>query len=173
MTLEELHELYRRTHAGNPKRYQGHSTKLYAASIKALIEATGARTLLDYGSGKGCQYLTGRRVHERWGGILPWCYDPGVIGLAERPPQRFDGVISCDVMEHIPEELLPTVLADVFGYAERFVLLGISTVPSHKDLADGSQSHKTVRPPEWWMETIARHATAVRWEACFTMGKKK
>lgn len=169
MTLDELHELYRRTHAGNPKRFLGFTTKLYVEPIKRLIEETGATSLLDYGSGKGAQYLGGRRVHERWGGLLPWCYDPGVIGLSEKPQRRFDGVICCDVLEHVPEDLLPQVVAEIFGYADKFVMLGIATVPSHKTLADGTGAHVTVKPPAWWMNMIKRHADPdVVWEAWFT-----
>jgi len=174
LTLEELHQLYRRTHEQNPKRFLGYTTKLYVEPIKRLIEETEATSLLDYGSGKGAQYLGGRRVHERWGGLLPWCYDPGVIGLNERPQRKFDGMICCDVMEHIPEELLAEVIADVFSFAERFVLLGIATVPSHKVTADGRGSHLTVRPPDWWMSVIDRMLPPrcalppFRWEAWFT-----
>jgi hypothetical protein len=40
--------------------------------------------LLDYGSGKGYQYLA-RRYHERWGGLLPHCYDIGVQQLSPSP----------------------------------------------------------------------------------------
>ena len=160
-TREEWAELYRRTHDGNSKRFLGYTTKLYVEPIRRLIEATGAASLLDYGCGKGYQYLGPRRIHERWGGLLPHCYDPGVVGLNEAPQRRFDGVICCDVMEHIPEHLLPEVLPDIFGYAEKFVLLGIATVTSHKLLADGTNSHCTVRPAEWWMETIRRHAPTI------------
>jgi hypothetical protein len=170
-TLEEMYALYQRTHEGNPKRFLGYTTKLYAQPVRRLIEATGTKTLLDYGCGKGYQYLGPRRVHEKWGGLLPHCYDPGVVGLKDKPEGRFDGVISCDVMEHVPEALLPAVLAEIFGYAEKFVLLGIATVTSHKNLADGSNSHCTVRPSEWWMDRISRHAPAGRplaWEAWFT-----
>ena len=165
-TFEQLHHLYRQSHR-NPKRFLGYTTKMYVEPIKSLIEATGAKTLLDYGSEKGYQYLR-RRVHEQWGGILPHCYDPGVVGLAEKPEGTFDGVICCDVMEHIPEALVDTTVAELFSYAKKFVLLGISVVSSHKSLADGTNAHCTVREPAWWMERIARCETGVRWEAWFT-----
>jgi hypothetical protein len=172
-TLAELVDLYRRTHAGNPKRFLGYTTKMYVEPIGRLISETGATSLLDYGSGKGCQYLNGRRMHERWGGLLPWCYDPGVIGLNEKPQRKFDGVICCDVMEHIPEHLVPEVLADIFGFAEKFVMLGISTVWSHKSLADGRGAHATIQPPQWWLAEIEKCATRhVRWEAWFTNQEK-
>ena len=172
MTLAQLHELYRRTHGQNQKRFLGYTTKLYVEPIKILIEASGAKTLLDYGCGKGYQYLGPRRVHEHWGGILPYCYDPGVMGLDEKPQRSFDGVICCDVMEHIPEELLAETLSEIFSYARKFVLFGIAPVPSHKLLADGSNSHMTVRPSAWWMKILTRHAMSVRWEAWFTDEQK-
>lgn len=171
-TLEELYALYQRTHAVNPKRFLGGTTKLYVDPIKRLIEETGARTLLDYGSGKGCQYIGERRIHERWGGILPRCYDPGVPGLDDKPGARFDGVICCDVMEHQPEHLVADVLLEIFGYAERFVFLGICTIKSHKTLTDGTPAHLTVKDSGWWTNKIAEIASEVCWEAWFTDGKK-
>ena len=172
-TIADLHDLYRRTHTENPKRFLGHTTKLYVEPIARLIAETRAESLLDYGSGKGTQYLGDRRVHEKWGGLLPWCYDPGVIGLAERPARTFHGVICLDVLEHVPEHLLGAVIADVFSFAERFILFGIATVPSHKSLADGRLAHVTVRPLEWWTSMIANvhgqmSLVPTLWEAWFT-----
>lgn len=169
MNLDELHDLYKRTHAGNPKRFLGYTTKLYVPHIKRLIELTGSEHLLDYGCGKGYQYLGERRVHERWGGILPHCWDPGVLGLSQRPERTFHGVICCDVLEHVPEELLGQVTADIFSFAERFVLMGIATVPSHKDTIDGVNSHLTVRDPAWWNKFFMAQPWAfrIRWEAWY------
>lgn len=173
VTLADWHELYRRTHEGNAKRFLGYTTKMYAEPIRKLVDETGATSLLDYGCGKGYQYLGERRVHERWGGLLPYCYDPGVVGLNEKPQRRFDGVFSCDVMEHIPVHLLPEVLTEIFGYADKFVLLGISTVWSHKNLADGRGAHVTIHEPAWWMETVQRYARKeIRFQAWFTTEDK-
>ena len=38
------------------KTYPGDSMPRHAGEIKAMIDAHAARTILDYGSGKGCQY---------------------------------------------------------------------------------------------------------------------
>lgn len=115
---------------------------------------------MDYGSGQGYQYLASR-VHEAWGGLLPYCYDIGVRQLSERPEGQFDGIICSDVLEHIDGPDLEGVLADIFGFAaerpnpeESFVYFHISTVPSKRLLPDGRNSHLSVHPPSWWQEWL-------------------
>lgn len=143
----EIHE--------NPKLFPGYSISPYALSIANLVTLYRPMNLLDYGCGKGYQYLA-RRVHEKWGGLLPHCYDIGVRQLSERPVGVFDGIICTDVLEHIEETDLPGVLADIFSFAhiERpggvFVFFVVSCRPSRKRLPDGRDVHVTIRPPEWW-----------------------
>lgn len=129
-----------------------------------LVARTAPRSLLDYGCGKGRQYSE-RQIHERWGGLLPHCYDVGVPELAARPEGKFDGVICSDVMEHIAPEDVDAVLADIFGFVSRrrapaqsFVYFRISCVPSKgKRLADGRDVHLTIAAPEWWEAKLAPH----------------
>lgn len=137
----------------NPKRFPGNSTKRYVSEINLMIETHEAKTLLDYGSGKGMQYLNSR-VHEQWGGILPTCYDPGFAPLSKRPEGTFDGVICTDVMEHIEERDVVKVLEDIFDYANKFVFLGIACFPASKTLPDGRNCHVTIRSPGWWDNII-------------------
>ncbi len=146
-------ELCRAMHR-NPKYWRGSSVGAYAEDIAALVFRTRAATLLDYGAGKGWQYSRAW-LHRRWGGVRPWCYDPGVPGFDVKPLGTFGGVICTDVLEHLPENLVTVVLAEIFGYAERFVLLGIATREATKVLPDGRNAHLTVRPETWWRERIA------------------
>lgn len=142
----------------SPKIFSGYSVILYAETIAGLVNQFGAARLLDYGSGKGYQYLL-RRVHERWGGILPVCYDVGVWQLSERPQGLFDGIICTDVMEHIAEPDVDKVLGDVLSFAgeNAFALFGIACRPATKFLPDGRNAHLTVQPPKWWEEKLAAH----------------
>lgn len=162
-----LLDQYKQMHK-NPKRFPGNSTKRYVAPIADLIVEYDAKTLLDYGSGKGMQYLSSR-IHEQWwGGILPTCYDPGYAPLARRPEGTFEGVICTDVMEHIEECDIHKVLKDIFGYADKFVFLGIATFPASKTLPDGRNCHVTIRPPEWWdrvIKKVANKPYIVRYES--------
>lgn len=102
---------YRQMHE-NYKRFRGHLHTRYLPTIADLVARHGADTLLDYGSGKGMQYVE-HRQHESWGGILPLCYDPGYLPYSARPAQRFCGVICTGVAEHIPREDVGAFLDDV------------------------------------------------------------
>jgi hypothetical protein len=154
--MESLAKQYQQMHA-NPKRFHGHSIKRHLTEIAELVRVTEAETLLDYGCGRGHQYLV-RRYHMLWGGILPHCYDPGVMGMSTLPDGPFDGVICNDVMEHVPEEEVAATLDAVFSLATRFVFLGVSTSPSHKTLPDGRDCHVTIRERAWWQQRVREAA---------------
>jgi len=146
--LESNLNMYREIHV-NPKRFLGYSLKRNLEEIKQIVEKHKPKSLLDYGCGKGYQYLN-RRYHEYWGGLLPHCYDPGVVGLNAKPEGSFDGVLCTDVLEHVPEECIVEVLIDIFKYANKFVYLCICTRLARKTLPDGRNCHLTVKDEGWW-----------------------
>jgi FkbM family methyltransferase len=172
----ELVALYARMHVEGETRlgippeqtFPGQSLFAHIARIKRLIEATGSRTILDYGAGKGLQYrphkivVDGEHVAdgiaEYWDVDEVRCYDPGYAPHGSRPEGRFDGVICTDVLEHCPEEDLPWILEEIFGYADKFVYLNVACYPARKTLPNGENAHVTVRPPQWWRERAAAAA---------------
>lgn len=148
------------------KRFPGYSLTPYVEAIGELIKGHALELdsrILDFGSGKGFQYLA-RRLHERWDPpILPHCYDIGVRQLAERPEGEFDGVICTDVLEHIEEQDVNDTLNTLVNLVRRgllgdggFLFLGISCRPSRKRLSDGRDVHVTIRPPSWWVAQVQR-----------------
>lgn len=158
---ENYAKLYTELHR-NEKAFAGYSIKNYVDDIAGLVEWTSAKRILDYGSGKGYQYLK-RRLHEAWG-ILPHCYDVGVRQLQERPEGKFDGIICTDVMEHIAESDIDWVLNDIFSFVEprvssdKFAFFAIACRPAAKKmLPDGRNVHLTVKPPSWWQEKLDKH----------------
>lgn len=150
---ERTIELYKMMHRG-PKMFRGNSMKGHIEAVGGLIEKYQAQTLLDYGSGKGAQY-DDLKLHDRWGGLKPTCYDPGYEPLATKPKGKFDGVLCTDVAEHIPLDGVDDFLRDVVSYATKFAFFCIYPNPSRKYLPDGRNCHLTVRPPEWWLDRIA------------------
>lgn len=150
---------YGELHA-NPKRFHGYSILDHVPDIAELVKSTSSKTLLDYGCGKGYQYLV-TRVHEQWGGALPYCYDIGIPQMHDgKKAGPFDGVICTDMLEHIEEADVPTVLADIFSLSRKFVFLTVSCSPArHKTLPDGRNVHLTVKPPAWWDQVIGKFAT--------------
>jgi hypothetical protein len=152
--MADLTEEYARMH-GKDKRFPGYSICDYRKPITDLVLARRPFRLLDYGCGKGMQYLA-RRLHDSWGGMLPYCYDPGVRQLAELPEGTFGGVLCADVLEHNEREDIDDTLDRLFGYVEPdgFLFLVISCRPTRKRLGDGRDVHVTIEPPSWWKGKI-------------------
>jgi SAM-dependent methyltransferase len=153
---------YGRMHESD-KRFPGYSLGAYVDAIAMLVANCAPVRMLDYGSGKGMQYLA-RRYHDKWGGLLPHCYDIGVKQLAAKPEGQFGGVICTDVMEHIEEADVPGILEELLGYVAPggFLFLGISCRPTRKKLSDGRDVHVTIAPPAWWIGRINDAASAVK-----------
>lgn len=164
--------------------FSGGSLKRQMPLIRALIRATGARSILDYGAGKGGAYKTRdfklkgetvSSVQDYWGVERVVCYDPGYGPYASLPEGRFDGVVCVDVLEHLPEQDLPWVLEEQFRYAQKFVFGNIASYPAEKTLPNGENAHCTIQPLEWWRDTIiaARAAAGSTADYLFTVETKK
>ncbi len=183
--FKALQALYRQMHAegarhhGLPpeKTFPGKSLYAHVKPIRQLILATGARSILDYGAGKGLQYKPQKvkvdgtyvadGIAEYWDVDEVRCYDPGHAPFAQLPKGSFDGVICTDVLEHCAEEDLPWIVAELFGYARRFVYANVACFAARKMLPNGDNAHVTVRPPQWWrdlFETCAAAHPALTWE---------
>ncbi|MFN2327729.1 MAG: hypothetical protein ABR612_02350 [Chromatocurvus sp.] len=142
----------------------------HAADIKAMIEHTGARSILDYGAGKGLAYqqadvsitpqLKIDSIQSYWGVDDIRCYDPGYEPFSTLPDQQYDGVISTDVLEHITEPDVPWIIEEMFSYARKFVFANVACFPAVKNLPNGQNAHCTLHPPEWWAGLV--HGIAMR-----------
>jgi hypothetical protein len=181
----ELQALYRQMHQNGEvflggtaeETFPGFSLDAQVSRIKGLIDRTKTDTILDYGCGKGLQYEP-RPIKsdtgESWTSIIDYwdigelvCYDPCYERYNKLPEGKFDGVICIDVLEHCPEQDLPWILGELFGYASRFVFANVACFPALKRLPNGENAHCTIRPREWWHELVrdisARHP-GVAWE---------
>ncbi len=172
----ELTRLYARLHAVGEERlglsaentYPGVSLLPHLKRIKDMIDSTGAKTLLDYGCGKGYQYDPQPIVIPgagTWDGVLEYwdvdeicCYDPCYERYSKLPQGQFDGVISTDVLEHCPEQDVLWIVAEIFGYATRFVFANVACYPALTTLPNGENAHCTVRPIKWWEAVFAAAA---------------
>ncbi len=173
--FRQLGELYRQVHEqGLPDGVEaapvfcGGSLLQHVGIVGELARHTNASSVLDYGSGKGMLYQekdlalpegeTIPSVQEFWGVDEIRLYDPGVEEFAERPSGEFEGVVSTDVLEHIPEEDIDWVLAECFGFAQKFLYMNIASYPAVKTLPNGWNAHVTIQPPEWWRARIEKAA---------------
>lgn len=157
--------------------FPGLSLPAQASRIKRLIAATESLNILDYGSGKGKQYdlspvkdgegNTFETMMDYWDVDSVRCYDPCYPPFSNLPSEKFDGVISTDVLEHCPEEDIPWIIDEIFNFAERFVFANIACYPAKKRLPNGENAHSTIKSPEWWAEILQKIASrypAITWE---------
>lgn len=181
----DLQAMYRQMHRqgerflGTPpeQTFPGFSLDAQIGRIKDLITRTGAQTILDYGCGKGRQYeprLISDGSGAQWPGVIDYwdidevvCYDPCYEPYHKLPAGKFDGVISTDVLEHCPEEDVPWIIDEIFGYAQRFIFANVACYPARKRLPNGENAHCTIKPVEWWHDLvrgIAARYPGIIWE---------
>jgi tetratricopeptide (TPR) repeat protein len=156
-------------------RYRDFSPGADALERLPLLDALrnhSVRTILDAGCGSG--KLMWRLINEHAGefdvhgfDITDNCLDPCFAEIKEQVltvgclwnPDDFrrlyDAVICCDVMEHIPTERVPAVLANLHHSSRRFAFFSIAVI---KDVFGpqilGEALHLTVQKPEWWLARL-------------------
>ncbi|MFZ5723010.1 MAG: class I SAM-dependent methyltransferase [Pseudomonadota bacterium] len=149
------------------KTFPGQSLPPHAGRIKTHIDRFGAKTLLDYGCGKGLQYRpqpvnvsdgrTFNSIPEFWG-VAMTLYDPAYTPYSTLPQGKFDGVISTDVLEHCPEDDVDWIVDEIFSYATKFVYANVACYPASKRLPNGENAHTTIKPIEYWTDVFNRVA---------------
>lgn len=126
-------------------------------SILPHIMALKPASIIDYGAGRSRMV---DRIAEKVGIGRVARFDPAVEGIDTVPAGRFDLLISCDVLEHIPEEEMDAVLAEMAGLADHHILV-IDLLPASATLLDGRNAHVSLHPPEWWFDRVRRFIPGV------------
>lgn len=150
----DLIEEYRKLHAQG--KFLGLSVLKFADEIGELIKKYDVKTVLDYGSGQGHQYMPPHSLQKKWD-VDVTMYDPAVEGLDHLPLEKFGMVICSDVLEHVPEDEIPSLLNKIFSRAQRIVFLTVCCRPAKKTFPDGTNVHVTVKPMDWWREEIEKY----------------
>ena len=132
----------------NEKKWRGTTVRQYIPEINKLRKEYNLQTMLDYGCGKA-QY------HDpSWNAVK---YDPAIPEFSAKPTGRFDLVISTDVLEHIPEDSIDDIIADIFNYQDRWVFISVCCREAREILPNGMNAHATVRPEEWWKDKFNKY----------------
>lgn len=144
--------------------------KKFPPYIQQVIDAKRrAITLLDYGCGKAIHTYLPLAAHGnktllgRLNGMIQcyYAYDPAVKQYSMKPPlgMEFDLTCCADVMEHVPEEFVPVVLAEIGNYTKRngAMIFSISGNLAKKSFTDGENLHATIKPLDWWVDAIRKY----------------
>jgi hypothetical protein len=153
--MNSFKEMYKELH--NKQTYDIPSlTKEDCRFILGLVVGTDSHTILDFGGGKGLQYSEEFHMYRdfRIKKENISIYDIGIPGKDIMPEEEFDGVISTDVLEHIPEKELDKALDLLFSKASKFVYIAVFCGPAKTLLPNGENAHCTIKPPKWWKRKV-------------------
>jgi hypothetical protein len=143
---EEYREQNRLLHHTNPT--YGVSALGYVDTIKKLYEVTEAKSILDYGCGKG---LLAKNLD-----FPIFEYDPAIPGK-EGSPRAADLVVCIDTLEHIEPDYLSAVLTDLCRCTLKVGYFVIGTGAAVKTLPDGRNTHLIQEGKEWWTEKLSKY----------------
>ncbi|HLP09690.1 MAG TPA: class I SAM-dependent methyltransferase [Opitutaceae bacterium] len=156
--------------------YRTFSPGLHALEHLDLVgcfRKLGVRSILDAGCGSG-KFM--RRILEKHAGefairgfdIAANCLDPwftareaellttGCLWDPAGLPRPNDAVVCTDVLEHIPTDKVPAVLANLRAAATKAVFLGIALFPDgFGPKVLGRPLHLTVQTTDWWRAQTA------------------
>ncbi len=135
----------------------GASSAKFIDEIAVFIEWLNPSRVLDYGCGKGALISA---LSARYPGIEFLGFDPAVPGRETLPQGRFDLVINTDVLEHIPEASLPTVIETISKLTDH-AYFNLHHALAKTVLPNGQNAHCTVKPPEWYHTLMRRYFASV------------
>jgi len=166
-------ELGQQFQQSNPKNWAGNDSKNYHNYIRFLMDRYDAKSVLDYGCGKGEQYSTlnsyvlhfappGVRTEPmtfqtRINAESVYKYDPCVPEFDQEPVgQKFDAVICTQVLGSIPDDDIALIKHKFMNYATKFVFIGLHSSPpkSKKRIYDTAYINYD-RTMEWYQEQFS------------------
>jgi SAM-dependent methyltransferase len=133
---------------------------------KAVAAYPDAVATLDFGCGNGFAVRQMRQAGHSWHGLEysraafeqhlhePYFHLGDTRQFRDR---QFDLVYSTEVMEHIPEEQIDGVVADLCRITAKYIFMTISLRPSSQN----NRFHCTLKPRAWWEPKFTSHGFQV------------
>ena len=146
-TYKNYLAMYAKMHASG--FYGGSSTELHLQSVAEVVRNKKPKRILDYGCGRSDLvahfWMDGERDIAR--------YDPAINKFKHMPEEKFDLILCCDVLEHIPMDSVDRVLGEIKAKGDN-VLFTISTKLARAKLPDGTNAHITLLTRQEWSRWI-------------------
>ena len=155
MSYESLEEA-KKYHIHNHTFWAGESLAEYKYQIWDIIKRNKYTNVLDYGCGKAVFHkllFNNNKTPGAPQGINITCYDPAYVPFSKKPEGQFEFIICTDVLEHVQEDKVEEVLADIFSYGNN-VFLTITCYDATQILLNGKNAHYTVKEPDWWKQKL-------------------
>jgi len=143
----------------------GISKDINVDAILDLAVKFGAKTILDYGCGKG---LFKQAMAAKAPQFKVYEYDPAIDGK-KVCRDRADMVVCNDVMEHIEPHLLDNVLAHISEVARKGAMFTIAHTAAKRIMPDGRNAHLIQEPYEWWQLRLRKHFPVVQELGAYTV----
>ena len=131
----------------------GTSGSNYYNEVCLVIDYLKPKTVLDFGCGKAV--LIGQ-LEKKYPDIKFYGYDPAIPERSKLPLNKADLVINTDVLEHIPESQLPSVIQEISKISDK-VFFGVHHALAYTLLPNGENAHCTVRPIFWYYHLFEKY----------------
>lgn len=150
---------YKKIHQRSLGHMLGEQVMYHVWDIQDLCLRHEPKKILDFGCGKAYAY-TDRKIQKLFNAEM-FLYDIGVDKYQKLPQgleeEQIDAVISCDVLEHIPEDFIDATFEYWYSLNPKFVFATIAQYPAMAKLDDGTNAHVTVKPTVWWEEKLFKY----------------
>jgi len=144
MSMKYQH-LYRTHHAEN-KNYGSSSCK--SEKDESFLLTNKCVDVMDFGCGKS------NKLDIRKFSMIN--FDPSIKKYSRPHRGIVDGLVSYDVLEHIPTQDLNVFVKWVAMHQPKCIVLGICTRIAGAVLSNGENAHCTVRDSDWWIKWANR-----------------
>jgi len=134
------------------RHYGDSSTEEYLPVVARVVAELKPKSILDYGCGRSDLAAHFWRDGER--SIAR--YDPAIGKYKVMPAGRFDLVLACDLMEHIPMAFVDQILTEI-RMKGATALFAISTILARAKLPDGRNAHVTILTQSEWTRWVAEY----------------
>jgi hypothetical protein len=121
-----------------------------------IVRKFGSCDILDYGCGKE---TLRRAMGDHFPPIKNMClhsYDPCRPGY-DSDPDPADIVVCTDVMEHVEQQCVESVLRHVCDLTQRVAIIDVALAPAVKTLPDGRNAHISLHNKDWWLSYFKKY----------------
>lgn len=146
---DDLIQQYRLIHS---REAWGNTSVKNLPYILPYIAELRPKTIIDFGCG---QSSLADELNKATGASAVR-YDPAIPEFSTKPEGKFDLLVNVDVLEHIPEDELEPIIAEMASFAKDALII-IDTGPAVLVLPDGRNAHVTQHDQDWWAERLGAH----------------